>query len=258
MPTIPPLEDLLKAGVHFGHATSKWHPKMTPFIFTQRNGVHILNLEKTRDSLARALDFVRDTVAAGKVILFVGTKKQAKEIVARHAKTCGQPYMTERWLGGLLTNWNAVQNLVRRYRDTKKMFETGEIQKYTKAEQVHFAKDMEKIEKEVIGIAHLDRVPDVLFVQDIRNEKTAVREAARMKIPTVAVCDSNVNPEQITYPIPANDDGIKAIEFIVSLVADAVREGKAIAEANKPKEVEKGPKVFEAPAPPRVKEENPA
>lgn len=231
---IPEILDLLKAGVHFGHQESRWHPKMAPFIFDSRNRVHIINLEETQKKLKEALDFVREAAASGKIILFVGTKEQAREIVKKYASECGAPYVSEHWLGGLLTNHHEVQTLLKKYRRLKKERETGELAKYTKKEQTRFAKDIVKMDKNLFGLEKLERRPDAVFIVDLKKEKTAFNEAALTKTKILALCDTNVNPEKVDYPIPANDDAVKAIELMVGLVAEAVKEGKARAAASAP------------------------
>ncbi len=227
MVQIPEILDLLKAGIHFGHQESKWHPKMAPFIFDSRNGVHIINLEETQKKLKEALDFIRDSAAAGKAILFVGTKEQAKAIVKKYALACGAFYITERWLGGLLTNHHEMQVLLRKFRKLKAERESGELAKYTKKEQTRFTKEIGKMEKTLSGIEKLEHRPDALFIVDLKIDKTAFNEALLTKTKVVALCDTNVNPEKVDYPIPSNDDATKAIELMVGLVAEAVKEGKS-------------------------------
>lgn len=224
---IPELLDLLKAGVHFGHKTSRWHPKMGPFIFGQRSGVHIMDLEKTRQQLETALGFIKDLGKQGKSLLFVGTKKQAASFVKKYALEAGQPYVDNRWLGGTITNWNEIYKLIKKYLDLKGKQESGELQKYTKKERTEFAKEISRMGQLVEGLSTLTKIPDALFVVDIKHEDTAVREAAQKELPIVALCDSNVNPEKVKYPIPGNDDALKAIELVVQLIAEAYKEGKA-------------------------------
>lgn len=233
MTKIPTLEEMLKAGLHFGHKFSRRHPKMDPYIFTTRNNVHIVNLEETQKKLKEALDFLKETASNGGTVLFVGTKPQALPIIEKYAKECGMPYINERWLGGTLTNFSVIGKLIKKYNDLKDKQEKGELKKYTKREQVMFGKQIEDIGRKVSGVSVLEKTPDVLFVLDVKNEKTAVVEAGKRNIPVVAVCDTNINPRQIEYIIPANDDAISSIEMIVSLVAEAIKEGKA---SPKPKE----------------------
>jgi small subunit ribosomal protein S2 len=223
---IPDVLELLKAGAHFGHKISKWHPKMAPFIFTERNQVHIINLEETQKKLQEALNFLRQSAAQNKIILFVGTKDQAQEIITRHAKDVGVPYVTNRWLGGLLTNFNEIHILIKKFRRLKTERDTGELGKYTKKEQIHIGKEIVKMEKYLSGIESLERRPDIIFIIDLKKEKTALNEALLCKTKIVALCDTNVNPDKIDYPIPSNDDAIKTIELITGLAAEAVKEGK--------------------------------
>lgn len=227
MVKIPEIFDLLKAGAHFGHRASRWHPKMGRFIFGERNNVHLINLEETQKKLAEALEFVRQAAAEGKVILFVGTKEQAKSIVRRCAEESGMPYIVERWLGGLLTNFNELQRLLKKFRRLKEERESGGWAKYTKKEQLGFAKEVEKMEKNLGGIEKLERRPELIFIIDLKKEKTAFREAMTTKTKIIAICDTNVNPEEVAYPIPANDDATKTLELICGLVAEAVKEGKS-------------------------------
>jgi small subunit ribosomal protein S2 len=226
MTKIPTLLEMLKAGVHFGHQKSRWHPKMEQFIFGVRNGVHIIDLEKTQEQLEKSLSYVKNLAAKGQVILFVGTKRQAREITKEAAINCEMPYLVERWIGGLLTNFDEVKRRLKKYHNLKEMFATGEIEKYTKKEQVTMKKQLEKLDKYLIGLTTLDKMPDALFIADMRTEKTALAEAKRTEVPTVAVCDTNVNPEQVNYAIPANDDAVNSIKLITDLVAEAVKEGK--------------------------------
>lgn len=222
------LNDLLKSGVHFGHRTSKWHPKMQPYIYGSRGGVHILHLEKTKEHLKAVCERMKNMTKEGKIILFVGTKRQAKEIVKKHAEEAGVPYITERWIGGLFTNFPVVVKLMRKLKSLKSKQATGELKKYTKKEQSDFAKEIGKLEKFVGGIASMERIPDAIFVVGVREEKTAMREAAKKKIPIIAVADSNVNPNEMTWFIPGNDDATKSIELIVGAVTEAIKEGRAL------------------------------
>jgi small subunit ribosomal protein S2 len=225
MPKIPTMLELLQAGVHFGHKSSRWHPKMKPYLFGERNGIHVIDLEQTLIKLEQALDYVRETVARGGTILFLGTKRQAKEIVRKAAEDCKMPYVVERWLGGTMTNFSEVYRLVKRYNELLDKKQSGELEKYTKKEQSRFGKEMEDLETKVGGIRHMIRQPDAMFIIDIRDEKTALAEAAVKGIPVVALTDSNVNPEKVHRPIPSNDDAVKAIELMTRLVSEAVNEG---------------------------------
>lgn len=223
---IPSSLEMLKAGVHFGHQSSKWHPKMKEYIFGERGGVHIINVEKTADKLNTALTFVTQTISKGGSVLFVGTKRQAQDIVAKYATECGMPYVNVRWLGGTLTNFGQLQRLIRHYLDLKEKREKGELKKYTKLEQLQFDREIAELDEKIGGLSTLTRVPDALFVLDARHEKTAVREARAMKVPMIALVDSNVNPTGIEYVIPGNDDAVNSIDLISKLVAGAVKEGK--------------------------------
>ena len=223
--SVPELVELLKAGVHFGHKTSRWHPKMAPFIFGARAGVHIIDLEKTQEQLVSALNFVRNLGKEGKTILFVGTKKQASPFIKSEAMAVGVPYVENRWLGGSITNWPEIYKLIKKYLDLRGKQERKELGKYTKKEQLEFQKDIERMRQLVEGMATLTRLPDALFLVDLKYEDTALREANQKGIPIVALCDTNVNPDKVQYPIPGNDDALKAIELIVKLVAQAYKEG---------------------------------
>ncbi len=225
MPEIPDLLTMLKAGVHFGHKISKRHPKMKPYIFMAKNGFHIINIEETQVKLKEALDFIKKIVSNGGTILFLGTKKQAQAIIVKAAKDCGMPYIKERWLGGTFTNFSSISKLIKKYNDLKEKKANGQLDKYTKKERLEFDQEIEKSERVVGGVANLTKLPDAVFVCDVRKEKTAVAEANKKNVPIVAICDTNVNPDKITYPIPANDDAIKSIELLVNLVAEAVKEG---------------------------------
>jgi len=225
MPQIPDLLTMLQAGVHFGHRLSKRHPKMEPYIFMSKGGFHIINLEQTQIKLQLALDYVKKVVSNGGTILFLGTKKQAQPIVSKYAKECGMPYITERWLGGTITNYAEISRLIRKYVDLKRKKSLGQLDKYTKKERLDFDKDIEKLDKMVGGVETLTKTPDAIFVIDIKNEKTAVAEARKKNIPIIALCDTNVNPENVSYSIPANDDSVKSIDLFTSLIAQAVAEG---------------------------------
>lgn len=219
---------MLKAGMHFGHQESRWHPKMQPFLFGSRNGVHIINLEITREKLTAALEYTKTVASRGGTILFVGTKRQAQEVVKREADRCGMPYVNERWLGGTLTNFSVIHATIKRYRDLLKRRASGDLaDKYTKKEQLVIDRDIEEMERRVGGIAALDKLPDAIFILDIKHEKTAYLESITCKIPVIAAVDSNVNPDQVAWPIPANDDAVRSINMLFTLLADAVLEGKA-------------------------------
>jgi small subunit ribosomal protein S2 len=227
---LPSLVDMLSAGMHFGHRSSRWHPKMKQYIHSERNGVHIIDLDKTMELLENALNFIRDTVAAGGTILIVGTKEQAKPITERIGKESGMPYVHRRWLGGTLTNFRMIKdNLLSPYLDLKGKIERNELGKYTKKEQLEFVKKTQDLDMKVGGFAGLTKLPEAVFLLDLKTESTALAEAVETKVPIIAVCDTNVNPTDVAYPIPANDDAVKSIDMILSLVADAVKQGKKLA-----------------------------
>ncbi len=226
MPNMPKLADMLQAGVHFGHKTSKWHPRMRKFIFGSRQGIHIINLEETQKALETAMAFAKKTTIRGGTILFVGTKKQAAPIVEAAAKACGMPYVTKRWLGGTLTNFASIAQQMRKYKDMKRKQEKGELGKYTKFEQLKMGEQIEILEQKVGGMQDMLRIPDAIFVLDIRKDKTALEEATRRGVKVIAVCDTNVDPSEVDFPIPANDDAVKSIEVIANLMASAIKEGR--------------------------------
>jgi small subunit ribosomal protein S2 len=226
MTNLPSLEELLKKGVHFGHKTSKRHPKMSPFIFTKRNGVHVIDLEATVEKLQEALAFVEKIVKADGTILFIGSKKQAKEVVKAAAESCGMPYIIGRWLGGTFTNFDNIVNLTKKLDTLSKDKEEGVWERYTKKEQVTLDKQLNKLEDTVGGIRKMKQLPQAVFVVDIKKEKTAVLEANKVKLPIIAMTDTNTNPDFVQYPIPANDDAIKSIEIMTGLIAQAVKEAR--------------------------------
>ena len=227
MTKIPSIEEMLKCGLHFGHQTSKWHPKMAPFIFGDRKGVHIFDLQKTQKLLEEALQFISKMSSENKTILFVGTKDQVKSKMADQAKELEMPYVNNRWLGGTLTNFLVIKKLINKYLDLKEKQASGKLTKYTKKEQLDFSKQIEKLDTMVGGMSNLKKLPDVLFIWDIKKEKTALAEAKKKGIPVIAICDTNVNPNGVKYIIPANDDATKGIKLILGLVAEAIKEGKA-------------------------------
>jgi small subunit ribosomal protein S2 len=227
MAQIPSVEELVKAGVHFGHRSEHWHPKMKQFIFGIRKGVHVVDVEKTQTQLESAMRFVSDITAKGGIVLFVGTKRQAQESVAAAAKACGMPYVTSRWLGGTLTNWPQIQRLLRHYLGLKDKRDKGELKKYTKLEQLNFDREIAELDEKIGGVSTLTRMPDALFVVDARNEKTVIREAQSVGLPVVALVDTNVNPNGVAHVIPGNDDAVSSIALIANLIAQAVKEGKA-------------------------------
>lgn len=243
MPKLPTLEDMLKAGMHFGHRTSRWHPKMAPYIFGTRAGVHIIDLRKTYAQLEEAAEYLKKMAAENKTILLVGTKDQIKNKLAQAAKEVNMPYVTTRWIGGTLTNFDVIKKQIKTYLDLKEKKETGKLEKYTKKEQVGFDKQLAKLEVMVGGITGLKKMPDVVFIFDIKNDKTALAEAKKKGLPVVAVCDTNVNPDGVNYVIPANDDASKSILTIISVITEAIKEGQAEGEKKKAEELKKKNKV---------------
>lgn len=220
------MKQLLEAGVHFGHQTRRWNPKMKQYIFTERNGIYIIDLQKTVKKVNEAYFFMRDVAMEGKPILFVGTKKQAQESVEAEAKRCGQHYVSNRWLGGMLTNFKTIRTRIEKLENIEKMEETGDINLLPKKEIIKLMHEKEKLEKNLGGIRNLNGMPGALFIVDPRKERIAVSEAHKMGIPVVAIVDTNCDPDEIDYPIPGNDDAIRAVKLIVSKMADAVLEGK--------------------------------
>jgi small subunit ribosomal protein S2 len=218
--------ELLAAGCHFGHLTRRWNPKMRPYIFIERNGIHIIDLMKTKSLLDDASNAIANTVAEGKRILFVGTKKQAKDIIREEAVRCGQFYVSDRWLGGCLTNFATIRKSVKRLTNIEKMESDGTIDKLTKKEGLFLSREKDKLNKVLSGVVEMTRLPGAIFVVDIKKEAIAVKEARRLGVPVFAIVDTNCDPEQVDYPIPANDDAIKSIQVITRTVADAVLMGK--------------------------------
>ncbi len=225
MPAVS-MKALLESGVHFGHRTNKWNPKMSQYIFTERNGIHIIDLQQTVKLLDDAFNKIRETVAAGGSILFVGTKRQAQETIQEEAERCGMPYVNQRWLGGTLTNWVTIQQRIVELTRLEKLFETGEINLLTKKEGLLIQREITRLQTRLSGIRNMKTLPDLLFIIDIEREDTAVREANLKGIPVVALVDTNCNPGEIDYVIPSNDDAIRAIKLLVGRMADAVIEGK--------------------------------
>ncbi len=220
------MKQLLECGVHFGHQTRRWNPKMKPFIFTERNGIYIIDLQKTVKGLEKAYDFVREIAKEGGSVLFVGTKRQAQDPIRDEALKCGQFYINQRWLGGLLTNFATIRRRVTRMVELQQMEEDGSINKYPKKEVVKLRKERDKLEKYLSGIKEMKDAPDAIFVIDPRRETIAVLEARKLEIPVIAIVDTNCDPDLIDYPIPGNDDAIRAIELVVGLMANAFIEGR--------------------------------
>lgn len=233
------IKQLLEAGVHFGHHTRRWNPKMADYIFTERNGIYIIDLQKTVKKFDEAYMFVRDLSANGGTILFVGTKKQAAEAIQEEAKRCGQYYVNVRWLGGMLTNYRTIRKSVSRLYQLEKMQEDGTFAALPKKEVASLQKEMDALERNLGGVKEMNRLPDAIFVVDTRNEHNAVAEAKKLGIPVVAIVDTNCDPDDADYIIPGNDDAIRAIKLISSLLADAVIEGKQGESFDKGEEAEK-------------------
>ncbi|HPD87930.1 MAG TPA: 30S ribosomal protein S2 [Oscillospiraceae bacterium] len=219
------MKQLLEAGVHFGHQTRRWNPKMAPYIFTERNGIYIIDLQKTVKKIEEAYMFVRDLSADGKSILFVGTKKQAADSIREEAERAGAYYVNARWLGGMLTNFKTIRSRIARLTQLRKMEEDGTFERLTKKEASKLALEIEKLEKYLGGIEDMDRLPGALFIVDSRKEKIAVSEARKLGIPIVAIVDTNCDPDEIDYLIPGNDDAIRAVKLIAGTMADAIIEG---------------------------------
>ena len=220
------IKDLLEAGVHFGHQTKRWNPKMKKFIFGERSKIYIIDLEKTQECVERARDFIMDITSKGELVLFVGTKKQAQEVVQQEAIRSGMHYVTERWPGGLLTNFATVKKSINRLKEIEKMKEDGTFDKLTKKEIARLEKELGKLKKNFSGIVLMERMPKAMFVVDTKKEETAVREANRLSIPIVGLIDTNSNPDLIDYPIPGNDDATKSIRMVTVLIADTINEGR--------------------------------
>jgi small subunit ribosomal protein S2 len=220
------IKTLLEAGLHFGHKTSRWHPKMKKFIFGQRSGIYIIDLEKTAECLLKAKDFILDITSKGGTVLFVGTKKQAQDIVENEAKRCGMYWVNNRWLGGFLTNFSTIRKRIEYLKELEKMREEGIFEKLTKKEASQRQKELEKLKKNFSGVLNMESLPSCVFIVDIQKEKTALNEAKRLKIPIVALIDTVSDPDLVDYPIPGNDDAIKPIQLVTAHIADAVIEGR--------------------------------
>jgi small subunit ribosomal protein S2 len=257
LPETVTVKQLLEAGVHFGHQTSRWHPRMKKYIFTKREGIHIIDLEQTVTMLGKACGYVRETVAGGGKILFVGTKKQAQEAVAEEAKRCGMYYVNQRWIGGVLTNFATIQSRIDYLVRLEDQQARGEFARLPKKEAMKLEKEIIRLNKIMGGFKEMTSVPSVIYIVDPPKEKNALAEARRVGVPIVAICDTSCNPDEIDYPIPANDDAIRAIKLICSKIADAVIEGKAEAAAMTPPEdevdVPKGASIAASASPNDVK-----
>ena len=220
------MKQLLEAGVHFGHQTKRWNPKMAQFIFGQRNGIYIINLEKTAEKLEDACNFIRDITSRGENVLFVGTKKQAKESVITESQKCGMFSVTERWLGGLMTNFSTIRSSVKRMKEIEAMKEDASIEVLTKKEKAALEKEWAKLHKNLAGVADMKKLPGAIIIIDPKKEDTAAREAKKLGVPIVALIDTNSDPDRVDFPIPGNDDAIRAIKLVLSVLADSVLEGK--------------------------------
>jgi small subunit ribosomal protein S2 len=230
------MKSLLEAGVHFGHRTRRWHPKMRTFIFTERNGIHIIDLQQTMRQVNTAYQVVRDTVRNGGLVLFVGTKKQAQDTIKQEAERCGMPYVTERWLGGTLTNFRTIRQRVDFMTDLERRRERGELERLPKKEALKLNAELVRLNIRLGGLRVMPHLPDVLFIVDVQRESLAVTEANKLNIPIVAMVDTNCDPDPINYPIPSNDDAIRAIKLMAGKMADAVVEGmqlRAVDEADR-------------------------
>jgi len=228
---LPTLEEMLKAGMHFGHRTSKWHPKMAPYIFGSRNGVHVINLAKSLRMLKQALDVLERAAAEGKTVLLVGSKAQVKGPLKQIALASGMPFVNEGWLGGTMTNFAVIRKAIQKYKTLVAEKEAGKLDKYTKKERLQIDREIARLDKKVGGLVTLNKPPDMMFVWDIKEESTAVTEAVKCQIPIIAICDTNVNPQNITHIIPSNDDATKTIKIILDLVGEALQAGRDNAKA---------------------------
>ncbi len=242
--TFPTIQNLLEAGVHFGHQTSRWNPKMKKFIFAERNGIHIIDLKKTLFQLKKAYDLINDIVGRGGSILFVGTKKQLREVIRDEAERCGMYYVNERWLGGMMTNFQTIKKNIRRLRELERMKDEGEFEVRRKKEGLALTRELFKLQKILDGIKQLGNIPNAIFVVDALKEKIAVAEANKLGIPLIALMDTNTDPEKATVPVAGNDDAIRSVKLITQTIADAVLEGKArIPEKTEEKKVPHPPKI---------------
>ncbi len=225
------MKELLEAGVHFGHLTRKWNPKMKKYIFGQRNGIHIIDLQHTLREFKHASDFVTDLAAKGGRVLFVGTKRQAQEAIREAAERVKMPYVTERWLGGTLTNFRTIQTRIQRYKELMRLESSQNSENLTKKERLLLGKEKEKLEKMLSGIVEMSRIPSAIFVVDIKRERNCIREAKKLGIPVVAMVDTNCDPDEADFPIPGNDDAVRAIQLFAGKVADAIEEGRHVFQA---------------------------
>ena len=225
------MRELLEAGVHFGHQTRRWDPKMRPYIFSERNGIHIIDLRQTLEACERAYALVRDATADGGTVLFIGTKKQAQAVIAEAATSASMPYVNHRWLGGMLTNFATIHKRILYMRELQRMKASGEMEGLPKKERLHLQRELEKLEQVLGGVGDLHRVPDVVFVVDVKTEAIAVKEAKRMGIPIIALVDTNCDPDPVDLVIPGNDDAIRSAQLMAGLIASAATEGRLVTEA---------------------------
>ncbi len=226
MPKTPEIVEMLKAGLHFGHRTSKWHPKMEKYIFTSRNGIHIIDLMKTAKGLEKSLNFVKDTIGKGGMVLFLGSKPQVKDMVKKGAIEADVPYIVERWLGGTITNFPIISRGIKKYTKLKTQKEKGEWEKFAKKERLKMDKDLARMEIKYGGLEKMDKIPDAVLVIDAKTEETALAEARVKGVKTIGLCDTNVNPDKVDYIIPGNDNSVKGVELVLRLMVEAVKEGK--------------------------------
>nr|YP_010336435.1 ribosomal protein S2 [Goniotrichopsis reniformis]UNJ14841.1 ribosomal protein S2 [Goniotrichopsis reniformis] len=220
------LTELLEAGVHFGHQARRWNPQMFPYIYTEKNGIHIIDLVQTAQLLTEAYTLIKEASAEGKTFLFIGTKQQAAGIIAQEAKRCGSYYVNQRWLGGMLTNWTTIRSRVEHLKDLEHKESNGIIDQLPKKEAALMRRNLEKLRRNLDGIKHMRSIPDMIVIVDQKRESTAIQEAVKLGIPIICVLDTNCNPKYVDIPIPANDDAIRSIKLIVSKIADAIYEGK--------------------------------
>jgi small subunit ribosomal protein S2 len=234
------MKQLLEAGVHFGHQTRRWNPKMAPYIYTQRNGIHIIDLQKSVGMVDAAYKEIENVVANGGTVLFVGTKKQAQDSIQQEAERCGMFYVNERWLGGMLTNFTTIQSRIKKMKEIETMEEDGTFDRLPKKEVINLRKELDKLHRNLNGIRDMKRLPDVIFVVDPKKEKICVNEAHSLGIELIGICDTNCDPDELDFVIPGNDDAIRAVRLIVSKMADAVIEAKQGSEAEKASEEAEG------------------
>jgi small subunit ribosomal protein S2 len=226
--SVVPMKSLLETGVHFGHRTKRWNPKMKPYIFTERNGVHIIDLQQTIVAVDTAYNYIRDIVSKGGAVMFVGTKRQAQEPIATQASRAGQPYIIERFMGGTLSNWRTIKSRLDRMGELEAMKERGELDRFTKKEALLRTREIDRLNRKMGGIKTMRRLPDALFIVDVSRESNAIKEANRLGVPVIAMVDTNCDPDGVDYIIPSNDDAIRAIKLIVEAMANAALEGLAL------------------------------